>query len=72
MSESNRAFSDLPPSRPPQDEDRRPLSATFDGLIASNLQLTAGVAKLVRVTYGVLVFNAILVALVMFILWRHP
>jgi hypothetical protein len=33
----------------------------FDRLVDSNIQLTNSVGKLVRLTYGVLAFNAVLV-----------
>lgn len=72
MSERHPAYtSDLPPSRPPQDRDIRPNASTFDRLVDSNIQLTKNVGQLVRVTYGVLAFNLLLVAIVVFILWRH-
>jgi hypothetical protein len=65
-------FDDITPrARVFREEDRRPMSVTFDRLIDSNLQLTANVGKLVRVTYGVLGFNAVLVAIVIALLWRH-
>lgn len=54
------------------------MSETFDRLVESTLaivesngELTRNVGKLVRVTYAVLAFNAILVAIVIAILWRH-
>lgn len=47
------------------------LASVFDRLIDSNIQLTAGVGKLVRLTYGVLAFNAVLVATILLLMWRH-
>ncbi|HVL61371.1 MAG TPA: hypothetical protein VM430_08185 [Microbacterium sp.] len=46
------------------------LAQVFDRLIDSNIQLTQSVGKLVRLTYGVLAFNAVLVAAVIVILRR--
>lgn len=53
----------------PDDSERRPLSTVFDQLIETNLRLTQGVGKLVRVTYGVLACNGILILLVILALW---
>lgn len=46
------------------------LASVFDRLVDSNIQLTTSVGKLVRLTHGVLAFNAVLVAAVIIILWR--
>ena len=46
------------------------LASVFDRLVDSNIQLTSSVGKLVRVTYGVLAFNAVLVAIVIAMMWR--
>lgn len=54
----------------PRDEDRRPLSNTFDRLIESNLQLVSVVHRLVRSTHLVLIVNAIFVALFVAMIWR--
>lgn len=48
----------------------RELASVFDRLVQSNIQLTVNVGKLVRVTYGVLVFNAVLVLAVVAMMWR--
>ena len=68
----------LPPAREAREEDRIPLSTAFDNLIASNLALTTNVGKLtgdvgrlVHLTYGVIAFNFVLVAIVVFVLWRQ-
>lgn len=48
------------------------LASVFDRLVDSNIQLTTSVGKLVRLTYGVLAFNAVLVAVVIAMMWRLP
>ena len=56
-------MTDLPPPK------TKELASVFDRLVESNLALTASVGKLVRLTHGVLIFNAVLVALVIFTVW---
>lgn len=56
----------LPPPR------TKELASVFDRLVDSNIQLTTSVGKLVRLTYGVLAFNAVLVCIVITIMLRHP
>lgn len=58
--------SNLPPPK------SQALASVFDRLVDSNIQLTSSVGKLVRLTYGVLAFNAILVGIVITIIARHP
>jgi hypothetical protein len=55
------------PSLP--DGERRPMASMFDSLVASTLQLNDSVGKLVRLTYAVLAFNALLVAIVIGVVW---
>ena len=57
---------DTQPSALPEGKSRA-LASVFDRLVDSNIQLTASVGKLVKLTYGVLAFNAVLVAI---IIWR--
>lgn len=60
---------DTQPSALPPGKTRE-LAGVFDRLVDSNIQLTQSVGKLVRVTYGVLAFNAVLVAIVIAMMWR--
>jgi len=46
------------------------LAQVFDRLVDSNIKLTESVGKLVRLTHGVLAFNAVLVAGILVMLWR--
>lgn len=68
---------ELAPARPLRKEDERPQASAFDRLVDSTLKLSAHVAQLVRLTYGVLVFNAVfvafnvvLLAMLCAVLWR--
>jgi len=46
------------------------VASVFDRLVDSNIQLTQSVGKLVKLTYGVLAFNAALVAIILVVLRR--
>ncbi len=46
----------------------RELASVFDKLVDSNIALVTSVGKLVKLTWAVIAFNAVLVALVILIL----
>lgn len=58
----------LPPARLPKDEHLRPGASTFDRLIDSNLQLTANVGKLVRLSWAIILLNVVLIVSVALLL----
>lgn len=52
----------------PPEEERRPPARVFDDLIGATTRLTTSVERLVRVVWGILVCNAILIALVILLM----
>lgn len=59
---------DTPTILPPRSQV---FAHVFDRLIDSNLQLTTSVGKLVKLTYGVLAFNFILVLILVAERWAR-